>query len=100
MSTANETRRNQAKSKKHKREQLNGHAKDDASLKAKSSKKKKSGKSKLSAKTADIYDLYERSVQDPESEVKLLDRTFKKLLGRRALSLREDFCGTALLCAT
>ena len=44
MSTANETRRNQAKSKKHKREQLNGHAKDDASLKAKSSKKKKKPK--------------------------------------------------------
>ncbi|MCA9643375.1 MAG: class I SAM-dependent methyltransferase [Polyangiaceae bacterium] len=97
MSTANEsTRRNQAKSKdkKRKQEQLNGHAKANAKS------KKKSGKAKLTAKTADLYDLYERSVQDPESEVKLLDRTFKKLVGRRPLSLREDFCGTGLLCAT
>lgn len=95
MSTANETtRRNQSKSrdKKQKLERLNGHGKSGTKL-------KKSGKAKLTAKTANIYDLYERSVQDPESEVKLLDRTFKKLVGRRALSLREDFCGTGLLCA-
>ncbi|MGE0322774.1 MAG: class I SAM-dependent methyltransferase [Polyangiaceae bacterium] len=96
MSTANEsTRRNQSKSKDKKRKQeLNGHGK------ALGKSKKKSGKAKLTAKTANLYDLYERSVQDPESEVKLLDRTFKKLVGRRPLSLREDFCGTGLLCAT
>ncbi len=33
------------------------------------------------------------------SEGRFLARIFEKLSGRRAESLREDFCGTALLCA-
>lgn len=62
---------------------------------------KKAEKAKpLSAKTADVHELYERSVQDPPSEVAILDRVFRKQSGRRALSLREDFCGTAYLCAS
>jgi hypothetical protein len=48
------------------------------------------------AERADRYDLYQRSVQDPEWEVGFMEETFKALRGRRALSLREDFCGTAL----
>jgi SAM-dependent methyltransferase len=51
------------------------------------------------AKTADKHLLYERSVQDPERDIKFIDRLFSKHNGRRPLSLREDFCGTALLCA-
>jgi hypothetical protein len=39
--------------------------------------------------------LYERSVQEPASEVDFVDRVFRKLRGRRASRLREDFCGTA-----
>ena len=62
-------------------------------------KKKRPKKSKLTARTADRHALYQESVQDTESEVTFLTRMYKKLRGRPALSLREDFCGTALLCA-
>jgi SAM-dependent methyltransferase len=63
---------------------------------------KKGGKRsrpRLTAKNADKHLLYQQSVQDPASEVKFVARVFKKLRGRRAESLREDFCGTALFCA-
>ncbi len=59
----------------------------------------KQSRSKLTAKTADKHRLYQQSVQDPASEVKFVASVFKKLRGRRAESLREDFCGTALFCA-
>lgn len=56
-------------------------------------------KSKTSQKTmaskADIHALYEQSVQCVESEIDFVDETFKKLRGRKAVRLREDFCGTA-----
>jgi hypothetical protein len=48
------------------------------------------------AATADRHSLYELSVQDPPSEVEFTTTTFQKLRGREALSLREDFCGTAV----
>ena len=57
-------------------------------------------KHRLTAKSADPHELYERSVQDPEPDVGLLARHFRRERGRSALSLREDFCGTALFCAT
>lgn len=56
-------------------------------------------KSRYTAKTADKHILYQLSVQDVETESAFLDRVFKKVRGRPAVSLREDFCGTALLCA-
>jgi SAM-dependent methyltransferase len=62
--------------------------------------KKPARKSKFSAKTADKHDLYQRSVQDPDTEVFFINRFFKGLRKRAPLSLREDFCGTALLCGT
>src|SRR5439155_6509449 len=62
-------------------------------------KKKRSKKPALTAKHADKHRLYQESVQDTETEATFLSRTFKKLRGRPASSLREDFCGTALLCA-
>jgi SAM-dependent methyltransferase len=52
----------------------------------------------FSAKTSDKHDLYQRSVQDADAELKFIDRVFRTR-GRKALSLREDFCGTALVCA-
>lgn len=55
---------------------------------------------KLTAKNADRHDLYQRSVQNSEFEVQLVDRLFRAHAGRAPLSLREDFCGTGLLCAT
>ena len=65
--------------------------------------KKKSTKprrSKYSAKTSDRYELYQLAVQSPERDVEFLTKVFKKLRKRPALHFREDFCGTALLCAT
>jgi len=50
------------------------------------------------ARLADRHDLYERSVQDCASEVKFVSRTFKKVRGRKALTLREDFGGTGGFC--
>jgi len=61
------------------------------------SKKKKAHE--LTAATADKHDLYQRSVQDPEIEIAFVHRIYKKTFGRAPLSLREDFCGTALFCA-
>ena len=55
---------------------------------------------RLTKKTADKYVLYQKSVQDPRFEVDLASRFFKRRVGRKPLTLREDFCGTALLCAT
>lgn len=61
---------------------------------------KRAGKGvKLTAATADKHRLYEAAVQAPEFEVELLTQVFKRRVGRRPLSLREDFCGTAYLCA-
>ncbi|MGF1468495.1 MAG: class I SAM-dependent methyltransferase [Sandaracinaceae bacterium] len=57
------------------------------------------GKGRLSAGTADPHDLYQRTVQDTAFEVQLIRKLFRRRVGRPARSLREDFCGTALLCA-
>lgn len=62
-------------------------------------RKKSKKKSKLSARTADRHALYQDSVQHPEAEVALIDRLFRQHAGRPPVSLREDFCGTGLLCA-
>lgn len=51
----------------------------------------------LTAKNADRHDLYQRSVQSADFEIDFFHRVFKKQRGRAAYSLREDFCGTALL---
>ena len=48
----------------------------------------------------DKYALYQAAVQHPEHDVELYQGFFRKLRGRRALSLREDFCGTfSLACS-
>jgi SAM-dependent methyltransferase len=62
--------------------------------------KKKKKKAKLSASTADPFVLYEESVQAADFEVAFLERRFKRWTGRRALTLREDFCGSGLLSRT
>lgn len=59
-------------------------------------KKKKQG---LTASTADRHSLYELSVQSTESTIEFIDEVYEKEHGRKALTLREDFCGTAKLCA-
>ena len=60
---------------------------------------KKRKQSALSlADTADRHHLYELSVQCAEAEIDFVDATYRKLRGRRASLLREDFCGTANVC--
>jgi SAM-dependent methyltransferase len=54
---------------------------------------------KYTAKSADRYELYEYSVQSPEVDVEFLTRTYKEERGRNPRRFREDFCGTAALCA-
>jgi hypothetical protein len=55
-------------------------------------------KRKLTARTADKHVLYQESVQSPEADARFFTRYFEKLAGRPLRILREDFCGTALLC--
>lgn len=50
------------------------------------------------ADRADRHVLYQHSVQAPDFEVEFFEERFKELRGRKPRSLREDFCGTALLC--
>ena len=49
------------------------------------------------AEQADRHVLYQKAVQAPDFEVEFLDRIFRELRGRKPLSLKEDFCGTAYL---
>lgn len=58
--------------------------------------KRKDKKRKPSmAERADRHVLYQESVQCVEAEIDFVDDTFNELRGRRAVWLREDFCGTA-----
>jgi SAM-dependent methyltransferase len=66
---------------------------------ARATKRKGNRANTLPAKYADRHLLYQWSVQAPEYEVRFMDRIFQERRGRQALSLREDFCGTAFLSA-
>lgn len=52
----------------------------------------------LTARSADKYALYLEAVQDPEGESDRMARVYRRLRGRPARRLREDFCGTAAIC--
>lgn len=67
---------------------------------AKSQKKRqkprhKHADKKAAAELADRHALYEDAVQCAESEIDFVDAEFRRLRGRQASLLREDFCGTA-----
>lgn len=49
----------------------------------------------LTARTADRYDLYQRSVQEPDVDLDVIDRVYKSHYGQLPARLREDFAGTA-----
>jgi len=53
----------------------------------------------LAAK-ADKHELYELAVQDPEQDVAFLRQAYECVRGHAPRLLREDFCGTAAVCAT
>lgn len=50
------------------------------------------------ADRADPHRCYEQSVQCPEAEVDFILAQFKRLRGRPARVIREDFCGSAAVC--
>ncbi|MEM8737989.1 MAG: class I SAM-dependent methyltransferase [Planctomycetota bacterium] len=50
------------------------------------------------AERADKYVCYQKSVQEPEHEIAFFDQAFKDAFGRKAMHLREDFCGTFAVC--
>ncbi|KAI5065973.1 hypothetical protein GOP47_0018597 [Adiantum capillus-veneris] len=46
------------------------------------------------------YELYQTSVQSPKGDISYLQKFFLLYIGGRSpVHLREDFCGTALICA-
>ncbi len=52
---------------------------------------------RLTARSANLLELYELSVQAPEAEVDFLRRAYREHRGRLPRHLREDFCGTGLV---
>jgi cyclopropane fatty-acyl-phospholipid synthase-like methyltransferase len=50
--------------------------------------------------SVEIHHLYEQAVQEPDGEVEFVAQVFQERRGRPAVSVREDFCGTALFSAT
>ncbi len=50
-------------------------------------------------KSRDKHWLYQVAVQSPEIHFGFFERAFRERTGRRPRSLKEDFCGTALLAA-
>ncbi len=49
---------------------------------------------KTIADTADRHHLYQLAVQCVESEIDMVDKTYREIRGHKAARLREDFCGT------
>jgi len=60
---------------------------------------KLASRSELTARNSERHWLYEQSVQNVEFEVGFIERVYRKEFGHRPHSLREVFCGTALLSA-
>jgi hypothetical protein len=60
---------------------------------------KKTVEKKMKQKEFDKYYYYKNSVQSPDNDVLFFRDTYKELRGKKAQTLREDFCGTfALSC--
>ncbi|MGB1275310.1 MAG: class I SAM-dependent methyltransferase [Nannocystaceae bacterium] len=51
---------------------------------------------KTLAQRADRQELYQQTVQAPEADIDFFEKIFAQHRGRKAMSLREDFCGTGL----
>ena len=79
--------------------------KGSAGTKSRSKKQKTGTRSKITtdkrtlAERADKFACYERAVQAADVDAAFMARTYKKHRGQSATILREDFCGTASLCA-
>jgi hypothetical protein len=64
---------------------------------AKSAKEPKP-RHRYTAATADKYELYQKAVQSPQTDVEFMIGTYEAINGKAPRHLREDFCGTALIC--
>jgi hypothetical protein len=64
-----------------------------------SEKRRRRVPTRFSARGADRFDLYQLAVQAPREDTAFLARVYRAARGRGARHMREDFCGTALLCA-
>lgn len=71
-----------------------------ARKKAKGEKKpkQKAKKKPKQAELADRHALYQETVQSPEADCEFIERVYEDLRGKKPRVLREDFCGTALMC--
>ena len=56
-------------------------------------------KAPTQADQADRHILYQEAVQDPETEVENFTKFYQDIRGKKPLSMKEDFCGTAYLAA-
>lgn len=57
-------------------------------------KRSKKKRPPLTAGSVSKHLLYQASVQNVEAEIDFVDQTYLDIRGRRAVRLREDFCGT------
>jgi cyclopropane fatty-acyl-phospholipid synthase-like methyltransferase len=62
--------------------------------------RKRKIRARFTAATADRHELYQMAVQSPEQDLAFLRRVYRRNHAKPPRHLREDFCGTALLCAT
>lgn len=76
----------------------NQSSKPKPTSKNKGMKKRKVNK-KYTAEGADRHELYELSVQSPEADVEFIVRAYREIRKKLPHFMREDFCGTALLCS-
>lgn len=65
----------------------------------KPAKASRRAKAPTMADKADKHKLYERAVQCTEAEFEFVDSNFRRLRKRVPYVMREDFCGTANMCA-
>ncbi len=70
------------------------HARDDGPKKGRVPKGRRK---KTLAALADRHTLYERAVQDPQTDAATLAKLYQSFRKKSPKSLREDFCGTATL---
>jgi len=61
--------------------------------------KEKPRKRRSGPPSTDRHWLYQEAVQSPDVHIDFINRVYKKHNGRLPLSLKEDFCGTALMSA-
>ena len=59
--------------------------------------KKKANKKANKKVIPNRHDLYEASVQSVDADLDFFERVYKRKRGRRFVTFREDFCGTAVL---